>query len=134
MNRLQAHFCPVPPEPPLPTPSPRLSHSPDLHHPSNSRALHFTYGHVYAPVLFSQAIPPSPSLTESKSLLFVSPRCPAHQHPLSRVHIYVLIYDTGLPLSAFLHLMDIWPGLVPPFGCCAYGYADTVLLWRFLWK
>ena len=35
----------------------------------------------------------------------------------------------------FLPCFTQWsPGLVAPFGCCEYGYADTILLKRFLWK
>ena len=35
-------------------------------------ALDFTYGNVHVSILFSQAIPPSPSPTVSKSLFFMS--------------------------------------------------------------
>ena len=73
-------------------------------------AISFTYGNLYASVLFSQATPPSPSPTESKNLFFmsVSPLLPCTSHHwfhLSRFHIYVLIHDICLSLSELLHFV-----------------------------
>ena len=127
MNRLQAHLCPVPPEPPLHTAPTCI-----IHQTPGLSILHMV---MYMPQCSS--LRPSLPL-----LLLLSPKV-CSLYLLAALHIstlfldsidIALIYDTGLPLSALLHSMDIWPGLVPPFGCCAYGYADTVLLWRFLCK
>ena len=58
-------------------------------------------------VLFSQIIPPLPSLTESKSLFFTSVlllSCiQGHCYLLSKFHIFVLIYCIGVFISDLLH-------------------------------
>ena len=64
---------------PISFPSPlhpsRFSQSPNSGCPASYIKLPlvicFTYGIVYVPMLFSQVIPPSPSLTESKTLFFI---------------------------------------------------------------
>ena len=55
-------------------------------------------------VLFSQNIPPSPSPTESKSLLYTSVSLflfymQGYYYHLSKFHIYALVYCIGLYLS-----------------------------------
>ena len=54
---------------------------------------YFTYGNIHVSMLFSQIIPPSPSLTESKSLFFISvslflSHMQSHHYHLSKFHIY----------------------------------------------
>ena len=100
---------------PLPPPSPS--------HPSRSSqctspeqplsciepglAIYFTYEYIYVS-MFSQIIPPLPSLTKSKSLFFTSvtlllSRILDHHCHLSKFHIYVLVYCIGVFLSGLLH-------------------------------
>ena len=57
---------------------------------------------------FSQIIPPSPSLSESKSPLYTSVSLllshkQGHHYHLSKFHIYVLVYCIGVFLSGLLH-------------------------------
>ena len=64
---------------------------------------------------FSQIIPPSPSPTESKRLLYTSvslflSHIQGYNYHLSKFHIYVLVYciggeGNGNPLQYFAHLM-----------------------------
>ena len=70
--------------------------------------IYFTHGNVHVSVLISQIIPPSSSPIESKSLFSTSvslllSRIQGHGYHLSKFHIYVLIYCTGVFLSDLLH-------------------------------
>ena len=56
---------------------------------------------------FSQIIPPSPSPSESKSLLYTSVSfflscIQGHYYDLPKFHIYVLVYCIGVFLSGLL--------------------------------
>ena len=108
------HVFPIPNPPPTSPP----------HHPSwssqytspkhpapciePSLAIHFLYDIINVSMPFSQIIPPSPSLSESKSPLYTSVSfllsCIQGRHcHLSKLHIYVLVYCIGVFLSGLLH-------------------------------
>ena len=64
-------------------------------------AIYFTYDNIHVSLLFSQIIPPSHCHTESKSLFFTSVSLllsciQGHHYHLSKFHIYVLVYCTGV--------------------------------------
>ena len=106
---------------PLPPPSPS-------HHSGSSQytvpkhpvsfikpglVIHFTYEYIYVS-MFSQIIPPLPSLTKSKSLFFTSVslllfHIQGYHYHLSKFHIYVLVYFIGVFLSVFLHSVQSAP-------------------------
>ena len=68
----------------------------------------FHYDNIHVSMLFSQIIPPSPFLTESKSLFFITVSLllsciqSCHYH-LSKCHIYALIYCISVFLSDLIH-------------------------------
>ena len=77
MNQPWVYMCPpIPNHPPsLPHPS-GLSQCTTFECPASwtefALLIYFTYGNIYISMLFSQIIPPPPSLTKSKSLFFIS--------------------------------------------------------------
>ena len=73
-------------------------------------AICFTYI-IYVSMPFSQIIPPSPFLTESKRLFYTSvslllSRIQGYRYHLSKFHIYALVYCIGVFLSAYFNLYN----------------------------
>ena len=102
----------------LPPPSPYhpsgLSQCTSPEHPlsciKTGLAIHFTYDNIHVSMPFSQIIlpSPSPSPAESKRLFYTSvslllSRIQGYHYHLSKFHIYVLVYCTGVFLSGLLH-------------------------------
>ena len=71
-------------------------------------AICFIYDDLHVSMLYSQIITPLPSPTESKRLFYTSvsfllSHTEANHYHLSKFHIYVLVYCTGVFLSGLLH-------------------------------
>ena len=100
---------PEPPPPPSPSHPSGSSQCTSPEHPviEPGLAICLTYDNIHVSTLPSQIIPPSPSPTESKRLLFTSVSFAiSHIGPslhLSKFHIYVLVYSIGVSLSDLLH-------------------------------
>ena len=115
MNLPQVHMgsqthTPLPPPTPYHPSGPSPCTSPK--HPvsciKHRLAIRFLHDSIHVRMPFSQIIPPSPSPSESKSPLYTSvslllSRIQGHHYHLSKFHIYVLVYCTGVFLSGSLH-------------------------------
>ena len=119
MNPPQVYMC-SPSWTPLLLPCPYhpsgSSQCTSLEHPVSciepGLAIHFTYDIIHVSMPFSQTIPPSPSPTESKRLLYTSVSLllsltQGYCYHLSKFHIYVLVYCIGVFLSGSTSLCII---------------------------
>ena len=107
------HALPILSPPPSTLPIPSLWVIP-AHQPQASSIVHWTWTgdsfHIYY-IYFNailQIIPPSPSPTESKRLIYTSvslllSHIQGYCYHLSKFHIYVLVYCIGVFLSGLLH-------------------------------
>ena len=108
------HVFPIlnPPPTSLPIPSLWVIQCTSPEHPVSciepGLAIHFTYDNIHVSMPFSQIIPPSPSPTESKRLLYTSvslllSRIQGYCYHLSKFYTYVSVYCIGVFLSGLLH-------------------------------
>ena len=75
--------------------------------------IHFTYAILHDSVTFSHIIPPSSSSTESKRLFntsvsFLLSHIQGYCCLLFKFHIYVLVYCTGVFLSGYFSLYNMF--------------------------
>ena len=106
------HVFPILNPPPTSLPVPSLwvipAHQPQASCIKPGLVIHFIYDIIHVSRPFSQIIPPSPSPTGSKRLFYTSvslllSHIQGYHYHLSKFHIYVLVYCTGVFLSYLLH-------------------------------
>ena len=101
------HVFPIlnPPSTSLPIPSLWSSQCTNPNHPVSciepGLAIRFTYDNIHVSMPFWQIIPPSPSPTESKRRFYTSVSLLlfcilGYHYQFSKLHIYVLVYCTGV--------------------------------------
>ena len=106
------HVFPILNPPPSPYHPSELSQCTSPKHPVSciepGLTTRFIYDIIHVSMPFSQIIPLSPSLTESKRLFYTSvslllSRTQGYCYHLSKFHIYALVYCIGVFLSGLLH-------------------------------